>query len=313
MNKKEYTEALLNPLWQQKRAYILNLRRHRCATPECKNAKFLQVHHKSYTRDKMPWEYPDENFVVLCEKCHDKNHAFEYTQKLCESCKKQPVPRLARLCLGCQDSFVEWQKSNPSRRQEKSLLQPTQKLDNEMLAVAEFIADKILRENKKNAEALALTQQLEAEKNLHAEKKSPAGKETQRKAGVWEIPKNPQAEKRSTSGDGIIFITVYLKIILITVCFGFFLQQCVFKEDSPTPPAKEVPPLAVPAPPNQPAPNRPNAVNPPPSFEDIHAQNTHWITISSGIRHNSKCDYYQNSRGRPCTKNEGKACRRCGG
>ena len=55
----------------------------------------------------MPWEYPDENFVVLCEKCHDKNHAFEYTQKLCESCKKQPVPRLARLCLGCQDSFVE--------------------------------------------------------------------------------------------------------------------------------------------------------------------------------------------------------------
>ena len=288
MNKEEYTEALLNPLWQQKRAYILNLRRHRCATPECKNAKFLQVHHKSYTRDKMPWEYPDENFVVLCEKCHDKNHAFEYTQKLCESCKKQPVPRLARLCLGCQDSFVEWQKNNPSRRQEKSLLQPTQKLDNEMLAVAEFIADKILRENKKNAEALVFAQKLEADKNLHAEKKSPAGKETQRKASKWEI-------------------------ILIAVCFGLFLKQCVLKENLPAAPAKEVLPLAVPAPPNQPAPNRPNAANPPPSFEDIHAQNTHWITISSGIRHNSKCDYYQNSRGRPCTKDEGKACRRCGG
>ena len=288
MNKKEYTEALLNPLWQQKRAYILNLRRHRCATPECKNAKFLQVHHKSYTRNKMPWEYPDENFVVLCEKCHDKNHAFEYTQKLCESCKKQPVPRLARLCLGCQDSFVEWQKSNPSRRQEKSLLQPTQKLDNEMLAVAEFIADKISRENKKNAEALAFAQKLEAEKKPQAEKRSPSGDEAQRKAGVWEI-------------------------ILITVCLGLFLKQCVFKEQSPTPPAREVPQLAVPASSNQPTPSQPNVVNSPPSFTELPAQNTHWITTSSGIRHNSKCDYYQNSRGRPCPKDEGKACRRCGG
>jgi hypothetical protein len=259
MNKEQYAEALLNPLWQQKRAYILNLRRHRCATPECKNAKFLQVHHKSYTREKMPWEYPDENFVVLCEKCHDKNHAFEYTQKLCESCKKKQVPGLARLCLECQDSFLEWQKNNPSRRQEKTLLPPTQKLDNEMLAVADFIADKILRENKKNAEALAFA------------------------------------------------------LILITVCLGFFLKQCVFKKDSPTPPAKEVPQLAVPASSNQPTPSQPNVVNPPPSFTELPAQNTHWITIFSGIRHNSKCKYYKNSQGRPCTKDEGKACRRCGG
>ena len=288
MNKEQYAEALLNPLWQQKRAYILNLRRHRCATPECKNAKFLQVHHKSYTREKMPWEYPDENFVVLCEKCHDKNHAFEYTQKLCESCKKKQVPGLARLCLECQDSFLEWQKNNPSRRQEKTLLPPTQKLDNEMWAVADFIADKILRENKKNAEALAFAQKLEAEKKPQAEKRSPSGDEAHRKAGVREI-------------------------ILITVCLGFFLKQCVFKEDSPTPPAKEVPQLAVPASSNQPTPSQPNVVNPPTRVEEINAQNTHWITRSSGIRHNSKCDYFQNSKGRPCTKDEGKACRRCGG
>lgn len=43
------------------------------------------------------------------------------------------------------------------------------------------------------------------------------------------------------------------------------------------------------------------------------AAKTHWITNSSGIRHNSKCKHYENSRGRPCTKDEGRACKICGG
>lgn len=40
---------------------------------------------------------------------------------------------------------------------------------------------------------------------------------------------------------------------------------------------------------------------------------THWITLKSGVRHNSRCRYYQNSKGRPCTKDEGRACKICGG
>lgn len=39
----------------------------------------------------------------------------------------------------------------------------------------------------------------------------------------------------------------------------------------------------------------------------------YWITTSSGIRHNSGCRYYRNSKGRPCGPNEGRACRICGG
>jgi len=42
-------------------------------------------------------------------------------------------------------------------------------------------------------------------------------------------------------------------------------------------------------------------------------EKVHWLTIKSGIRHNSKCRYYQNSKGRPCTKDEGRACKICGG
>lgn len=31
----------------------------------------LHVHHKNYQRGKMPWDYPLNNFITLCHKCHD--------------------------------------------------------------------------------------------------------------------------------------------------------------------------------------------------------------------------------------------------
>jgi hypothetical protein len=38
-----------------------------------------------------------------------------------------------------------------------------------------------------------------------------------------------------------------------------------------------------------------------------------WITTSSGVRHNAKCRYFKTSKGRPATKDEGRACKICGG
>lgn len=38
-----------------------------------------------------------------------------------------------------------------------------------------------------------------------------------------------------------------------------------------------------------------------------------WITSSSGVRHNEKCRYFRTSKGRPCTRDEGRACKICGG
>ena len=39
----------------------------------------------------------------------------------------------------------------------------------------------------------------------------------------------------------------------------------------------------------------------------------YWLTESSGIRHNSKCRYFQTSKGRACTAAEGRPCQKCGG
>jgi micrococcal nuclease len=40
---------------------------------------------------------------------------------------------------------------------------------------------------------------------------------------------------------------------------------------------------------------------------------TFWLTTSSNVRHNSKCRYYQKSKGRPCGPDEGTPCKVCGG
>ena len=43
------------------------------------------------------------------------------------------------------------------------------------------------------------------------------------------------------------------------------------------------------------------------------AEQRYWITTKSRVRHNSSCRYYENSNGRPCGPNEGRACKICGG
>lgn len=46
---------------------------------------------------------------------------------------------------------------------------------------------------------------------------------------------------------------------------------------------------------------------------EMASELTHWLTTSSGVRHNKSCRYYKNSKGRMCTENEGRACKKCGG
>lgn len=86
MRKEEYAEYLNHPLWIAKREEVFRRYGRRCA--KCGSEKFLHVHHKTYTPGKMPWEYPIENFEVLCEEHHDTTHSFEYTPKHCEGCGK---------------------------------------------------------------------------------------------------------------------------------------------------------------------------------------------------------------------------------
>lgn len=42
----------------------------------------------------------------------------------------------------------------------------------------------------------------------------------------------------------------------------------------------------------------------------------YWLAIdATGVRrrHNFKCRFYENTKGQPCTKNEGRPCKVCGG
>ncbi len=40
----------------------------------------------------------------------------------------------------------------------------------------------------------------------------------------------------------------------------------------------------------------------------------YWLNTASNVRHNSNCRYFKNTRqGRICTKNDGRACKTCGG
>ena len=56
---------------------------------------------------------------------------------------------------------------------------------------------------------------------------------------------------------------------------------------------------------------------PAPSFQQPAPSQTaaqgYWMTTSSHKRHNSSCRYYGTTNGRPCSKDEGIACKICGG
>jgi hypothetical protein len=40
---------------------------------------------------------------------------------------------------------------------------------------------------------------------------------------------------------------------------------------------------------------------------------SHWLSASSGVRHNSSCRWYGKSGGRKCRGDEGRPCHKCGG
>lgn len=72
MTKEEYQEALKSSMWISKATTIKKRDNHRCVKCCCKDS--LEVHHKYYLKDRMPWQVPDNCLVTLCRKCHQKEH-----------------------------------------------------------------------------------------------------------------------------------------------------------------------------------------------------------------------------------------------
>jgi len=65
-----YSDLLKDPRWQKKRLEIFQ--RDDWACFECGSKEnTLHCHHKKYEYGRLPWDYPDENFLTLCEACHD--------------------------------------------------------------------------------------------------------------------------------------------------------------------------------------------------------------------------------------------------
>jgi len=66
-----YQQKLRLPQWQKRRLHILERAKWRCAVCSCDDLE-LHVHHLKYDAGKDPWDYPDENFLVVCRPCHEE-------------------------------------------------------------------------------------------------------------------------------------------------------------------------------------------------------------------------------------------------
>lgn len=62
-----------DPRWQRKRLERFEAAGWKCC--ECASKKSeLNLHHYWYEKGNEPWDYPDECFAVLCDRCHQEWH-----------------------------------------------------------------------------------------------------------------------------------------------------------------------------------------------------------------------------------------------
>lgn len=85
----KYLEQLQTQEWKAKRQEIIE-RDKKCQI--CGANNNLQVHHLIYLKNRLAWEYPNELLIVLCEKCHKKEHFFR--KKLENKIKKMLIAGL---------------------------------------------------------------------------------------------------------------------------------------------------------------------------------------------------------------------------
>ncbi len=70
---KNYFDLLKDVRWLLKRRVILKRDNYKCTV--CGSKENLRVHHTYYSGDYcMPWEYPDDSLLTLCNKCHEDYH-----------------------------------------------------------------------------------------------------------------------------------------------------------------------------------------------------------------------------------------------
>ena len=65
----DYKKLLKRPVWRKKTKAVI------ARSPRCekcgKTARFFAVHHRYYEYGRLPWDYPDEAYMVVCNgRCH---------------------------------------------------------------------------------------------------------------------------------------------------------------------------------------------------------------------------------------------------
>jgi hypothetical protein len=84
----DYKEQLKDPRWQKKRLEVLEKVGWGCEL--CKKDKdTLHVHHLEYKTGMMPWEYGDEDLIVLDEGCHKAIHHANLSRNMVEILREQ--------------------------------------------------------------------------------------------------------------------------------------------------------------------------------------------------------------------------------
>lgn len=74
MENKHYIEKLKDPRWQKLRLKIFE--RDEFCCQRCSDGEStLVAHHLNYLPNTEPWDYPIENFITLCESCHEFDHS----------------------------------------------------------------------------------------------------------------------------------------------------------------------------------------------------------------------------------------------
>lgn len=69
LDLSKYSDQLKHENWKIKRNEILIRDNYECQL--CFSDDILQVHHKSYLKNHLAWEYPNNYLITLCQKCHE--------------------------------------------------------------------------------------------------------------------------------------------------------------------------------------------------------------------------------------------------
>ena len=71
-----YSRKLRDVRWQRVRLKVMERDGWRCQAADCRSPEnaILNVHHKKYLSRREPWDYPLENLITYCERCHEAQH-----------------------------------------------------------------------------------------------------------------------------------------------------------------------------------------------------------------------------------------------